>query len=87
MVDSRGVTTTDSKGRKLDRSSRPPNDPVTTAGPCLPRASASEQLGRRIDLPVNKGGHPDSVGKRMKMEASDSSANARGEDQQQWPCQ
>ena len=54
VVDSRDVTATDSRGRKLDQLSPPPDSPMTTAGPCLPRAGASEQLSRRIDLPVNE---------------------------------
>ena len=79
MVDSSDVTTTDSKGRKLNQLSPPPDGSATTAGPCLPRVGASEQLGRRIDLPVNEGGHSDSVSKQRRMEASDSSANAVSE--------
>ena len=69
MADNRDDTTTDSKERKLDQLSPPPDGPATAAGPCLPGAGASEQLGRRIDLPVNEGGHPDSVSKRRRMEA------------------
>ena len=79
VVDSRHITTTDSKGKKLDRLSPPPDGPATTACPCLPRVGASERLGRRIDLTVNEGGHPDSVSKQRRMEASDSSAIAAPE--------
>ena len=61
VVDSRDDTTTDSKERTLDQLSPLPDGPATTTDPCLPRAGASEQLGRRIDLPVNEGGYPDSV--------------------------
>ena len=75
VVDRRDVTTTDSRGRKLDQLNPPPDGPATMAGPQTPGAGASEQLGRRIDLPVNEGGHLDSVSKRRRIEASDSSAN------------
>ena len=79
VVGSSDVTTIDSRGRQLDQLSLSPNSPATTANLCSPGADTSDKLGRRVDLRVNKGGHPDSVSKQRRMDASDSSDNAAPE--------